>query len=587
MATATKIWHLVPHDQTAIEHLARALNLSPIVAQLLLNRGQREPELCRRFLDAPLTGLYEPERLPGVNQAAERLLSAVQAQRRICVYGDYDVDGVTGTAILLTCLRLLGAQVEFHVPHRLHEGYGLNSETLRRLAQTGVAVVVTVDCGIASLAEADEARRLGLELIITDHHEPRATLPAADAVVHPRLANGHGPYPFENLSGSGVAFKLAWAVCKRFCNSDKVTPQLREFLLDAVALAALGTVADVVPLHDENRIFVRHGLARLRRNPTLGLQALLKQSGLDAKAQFAAMDIGYNLAPRINAAGRLGTARLAVELLTTPSADRAVDLARFLEEQNQQRQLLERRILHEARDLVDAQHADDPALVLVNSGWHPGLIGIVASRLVDLYGRPVLMIAVREGQTVGQGSGRSIPGFKLHEALQECTGDLLGHGGHAAAAGFRIDAAAIDLFRTRFCTIAKRQFGEGPPAPRLVIDAEVPLAALTPGLVQALQQLEPYGAGNPEPLFLAGPLQVVGQPKRVGGGDRHLSFRVRQGNRDFKAIAFGQGDRAEELMSAAGHLCLVFRPRINEWQGFRSVDLEVRDWQPGRHACLG
>jgi single-stranded-DNA-specific exonuclease len=221
------------------------------------------------------------------------------------------------------------------------------------------------------------------------------------------------------LSGSGVAFKLAWALCKRFCNSDKVTPPLREFLLDSVALAALGTVADVVPLHDENRIFVRHGLSRLRRQPTLGLQALLKATGLDAKSTFVAMDIGYNLAPRINAAGRLGTARLAVELLTTPSAQRAGDLARYLEEQNQQRQLLERRMLHEARDLVEAQPMSDPALVLANAGWHPGLIGIVASRLVDLYARPVLMIALREGQPAGQGSGRSIPGFRLHEALQE------------------------------------------------------------------------------------------------------------------------------------------------------------------------
>ena len=254
MPTTCKQWRLLPHDPAAIDNLSRALNLSPIVAQLLHNREVREAEAARRFLTAPLAGLYEPERLPGVPQAVERLLAAVRDKRRICIYGDYDVDGVTGTAILLNLFQLLGASVEYYVPHRLEEGYGLNREALQKLAQDGVQVVVTVDCGIGSVAEADEARRLGLELIVTDHHEPKSQFPAADVVVHPRLHGDGAAYPFGHLSGSGVAFKLAWALSKRHCGSDKVTPQFREFLLDAVTLAALGTIADVVPLHDENRI---------------------------------------------------------------------------------------------------------------------------------------------------------------------------------------------------------------------------------------------------------------------------------------------------------------------------------------------
>jgi single-stranded-DNA-specific exonuclease len=580
-----KTWHLRAHDEVAIGRLSQALNVSPIVAQLLLNRRLDGPEAARRFLDPTLKSLHEPEMLPGVVEAAERLHAAVQAGKSICVYGDYDVDGVTGTAILLQVLRLLNAKVEFHVPHRLEEGYGLNTEALRRIAQAGTHVVVTVDCGIASCAEAEEARRLGLELIITDHHEPKAYLPEADVLVHPRLRNG--AYPFGHLSGSGVALKVAWALGKRVCGADRVTPEFRECLLDAVALAALGTVADVVPLHDENRILVRYGLLRLQKQPGEGLKALLQSAGLDGKAGLAAMDIGFSLAPRLNAAGRLGSARLAVELLTTPSPQRAIDLARFLEEQNKQRQSIERRILGEAHAMVEEDGmADLPALVLASPKWHVGLIGIVAGRLVDSYGRPVLMIAVHEDGASAQGSGRSVPGFKLHEALHACSEHLLSFGGHAAAAGFRLRPPHVPHFRDRFCDVAARHFGDGQPSRRLVIDAEVPLAALTQGLMDSLGCLEPYGSGNPEPLFLTGPLQVVGTPRRVGAGERHLSFRVRQQGKEMKGIAFGMGDRADDLMSAQGQCCVVFTPKINEWQGWRSVELEIRDFQPGPRACL-
>jgi single-stranded-DNA-specific exonuclease len=585
MPSTSKQWRLLPHDAAVIDSLSRALNLSPIVAQLLHNRAVRAPEAARRFLTAPLTGLYEPERLPGVPAAAERLLAAARDKRRICIYGDYDVDGVTGTAILLNLLQLLGASVEYYVPHRLEEGYGLNCEALRKLREDGVQLVVTVDCGIGSALEAEEARRLGLELIITDHHEPKSQLPAANVLVHPRLANDGAAYGFGQLSGSGVAFKLAWALCKRHCGSAKVTPQFREYLLDAVTLAALGTVADVVPLHDENRIFVRYGLSRLRQHPSVGLKALMERAGLAGKTALEAADIAFILAPRLNAAGRLGTARLAVELLTTRAPERAKHIADYLEDQNQQRQTLERRILTEAREQAEARNGA-PALVLASRDWHPGLVGIVASRLVDLYSRPVLMIALREEDAPGQGSGRSIPGLRLHETLQECGEDLLSHGGHAAAAGFRIDPPRVESFRQHFCDAVQRRLGPELSPLALTLDAEVPLAALTPGLVNALAHLEPYGAGNPQPLFLAGGLQVVGEPRRLGGGQRHLAFRVRQAGRDFRAIGFGMGDRLEELMCGGGHCCLAFRPRISEWQGYRYIELEARDFQPGPVAQL-
>ncbi len=606
--STTKTWRLLPHDSAAVERLSAALGLGPIVAQLLLNRGLSDPVEARRFLDAPLTGLHAPESLPGVTEAVERIFAAIAAGRRLCVYGDYDVDGVTGSAILLTGLKLLGAAVDLYVPHRLEEGYGLNAEALRQIAASGVSLVVTVDCGIASVEEAAEAKRLGLELIVTDHHEFKETLPDAAALVHPRLPGAS--YPFGYLSGSAVAFKLAWALAQHACGSAKVTPRFRDYLLDCIALAALGVVADVVPLRDENRILVRHGLPRLRQTTLPGLQALCAASGLAPDVPLRAADIGFKLGPRLNAAGRLGCARLVVDLLTTPREEQAVQLARYLEEQNSQRQTLERRMVSEARKLIEEQaRGGDAALVLAYSGWHAGIIGIVAGRLVDRYARPTLLIALpsedarpsladsalpggTEGGagrhvSVGVGSGRSIPGLPIHEALQTCDDLLLSHGGHAAAAGFRVLPENIDAFRARICEFISARFPDGPPPPTLVLDAEVPLSMLTTGLLADLDRLEPYGAENRRPLFLAGGLQVKGEPRKVGAGERHLSFRVSQQGTSLKAIAWGMAERIDELMSAGGACCLAFTPKLNEWQGLRSVDLEVVDFQPGAQARLG
>jgi single-stranded-DNA-specific exonuclease len=587
LPAVAKIWSLPPHDSQSINDLAKVMGVTPIVAQLLLNRGVTCPKAGRRFLEAPLSGLHAPASLPGIPEAVERLVNAIDSKRRICIYGDYDVDGVTGTAILWGLLHLIDVPVEYYVPHRIEEGYGLNAAALRALAERGVQVVVTVDCGIASLAEADEARRLGLELIVTDHHEMKETLPLADVVVHPRLPGTN--YPFDGLSGAGVAFKLAWAIAKRICGGEKVTPKLREFLLDAVALAALGLVADVVPLHDENRILVRAGLSRLREKPPLGMKALIESAKLQATPALRAEDIAFRLAPRMNAAGRLGYAGLVVEMLTTANATRAKEIAQHLENENGQRQTLERRMVHQAKEMLEGEDLSKmPAAVLSHRDWHAGVIGIVAGRLVDYLGRPVLIIAERAGQPIVSGSGRSIPGFELHRALKACEADLLGHGGHSMAAGFKISPGRIAAFREHFCEYAATHFPKGvPPAPRLELDAEIPLSMLTFGLMKEIARLEPYGAQNPKPRFLTGNVQIVGEPRKVGNGERHLSFRVRQGSIGLRAIAFGMADRVQELMSAGGLCCLAHSPAVNEWQGFRRVDLHVVDFQPGPVARLG
>lgn len=591
VATPAKNWRLLPRDGAAAGSLARSLNVSPLVAQLLINRGVAGPDDARRFLDAPLSGLHPPDALPGLRQAADRLWSAVQAGRKICIYGDYDVDGVTGTSILLTALRAVGAAVDFYVPHRLLEGYGINNEALRQIASTGAKVIVTVDCGIASIEEAEEAKRLGLELIVTDHHEMKETLPDAAVLVHPRLPGT--TYPFGGLCGAGVAFKLAWALAMRKCGGEKVDERLREVLLDGVVFAALGVVADVVPLQDENRILVRYGLNRLRTKPPLGVQAICETAGIALGGDVRASDIGFRIAPRINAVGRLGEAMIAVDLLTTDRRERAVDLARRLEYLNEQRQKLERDTVVKARELIERERRDnDPALVLASPEWHGGVVGIVAGRLAEQYGRPALMITLPKPHDDGEqarfatGSGRSGGTVALHEALKECSDLLVGHGGHAAAAGFRLLPQNVDAFRERFCECVSRHFPTGTPAPELVLDDEASLSSLTVGLLKELDKLEPYGAENRRPLFLASNLRVQGEPKRVGQGERHLSFRVGQGPFTLKAIAWGMAERIPELTSAGGACCLVFTPRRNEWQGRVSVDLEVTDLQPGAEARL-
>jgi single-stranded-DNA-specific exonuclease len=418
-----KRWRIASYDPERVSQLQHSAGISAVVAQLLLGRGIDDPGVARQFLEAKLSELRDPEELPGASQAAEILHQAIRDGRRIVIYGDYDADGMTATAILLGCLRLLGAKPTFYVPNRIDEGYGLNHDALRSIAHDGGELVVTVDCGITSVAEAETAAELGLTLIITDHHQAADRLPQVAALVHPGLADR--PYPFPGLCGAAVALKLAWALCQRASQAKRVSEAMRNYLMQAVGLAAVGTVADVVPLVDENRVLVRHGLTCLRHFPTIGFKALEKVTGLDKKPHLDGEDIAFMIAPRLNAAGRLGQAPLAIELLSTDSPDRAQQLAEYIHGLNEQRQTLERSVYRaahqQAREQGDPRQA--PALVLSSRGWHAGVIGIVAGRLAEKYHRPVVLISLDElGTKPGMGSGRSVPGFNLHEACSPTVG---------------------------------------------------------------------------------------------------------------------------------------------------------------------
>ena len=593
MSQGRRIWHLLPApDPLAIRRLAREAQISEVVAHLLWQRGIRQAAEARQFLYGRLTDLLPPDHLYGVMEAAQRIVSAIRERRKICIYGDYDVDGVTGTAILVRLLQHFQAPVEYHIPMRLSEGYGLNAERLRELHQRGVQVVVTVDCGIASIAEAELAQKLGIELIITDHHQWKVDqagtplFPSAAVVVHPAWPEGH--YPSGELSGAGVAFKLAWAIAQIFCGSSQgsLPADVRDILLEGVGLVALGMVADAVPLRGENRIFVRHGLRRIAQQPSLGLRALMEVAQLQVNEKLTAEDVGYRLAPRLNAAGRLGCARMVVELLTTQSYTTAKTHAQFLEKQNSQRQLLERQATQQAIDWVEKHYPHDAVIVVADPQWHPGVVGIVASRLVERYGKPAIVIAIREGETLAVGSGRSVPELPLHEALRVCESLLDSYGGHAAAAGLKILPERIEAFRTAINHYVANRLPQR-TLPCLVLDAEVPLAAITPSLLKELDDLEPYGADNPKPQFLATGVTLE-QVRRMGQGEppRHLELRVSQGGQRFRCVGWNMAERYEELQSAS-QVCLAFTPSENTFQGRSRIELRLLDVQPGAEPRLG
>lgn len=573
-------WIIEPPRAEARDFAAR-LGVSSLTAQVLLNRGVESVEAAQTFLNPKLSDLYEPDRIFGMERAAELLAAAVRDRRRIVLYGDYDVDGITGVAILWHCLTLAGAAPDFYVPHRLEEGYGINTAAIEKLARDGAQVIVSVDCGITAIEPARVARRMGVELIITDHHRPLSgadgapELPEAAAIVHPGL--GESPVN-PDLSGSGVALKLAWALAQKLSAARRVTPEFREFLLTATSVAALGLIADVVPLTGENRIVAHQGLRGLPSCPQPGVQALIRSARLDGKS-LDGYDVGFKLAPRLNAIGRMGHAHLAVEMLTRATPEEAQRIAKNLEEQNSKRQALERRILADARDMVAERGMDGDgtrAIVLASEGWHAGVIGIVASRLVDEYGKPAVLIALENG--AGQGSARSVRHFPLHEALHECRAHLVSYGGHAMAAGLRIESARFAAFAEAFLGRAAQRLTAADMRPRMQIDALADPSELVEPLMRELSRLGPHGMGNASPRFATDWLDLCGEPRLVGARSDHLQFSLGRNGVQRKAVAFGMA-KHRDLLCDARRCRVAFRPMLNEWMGRRSVEMQVLDFQ--------
>ncbi|MCC6638737.1 MAG: single-stranded-DNA-specific exonuclease RecJ [Ignavibacteriaceae bacterium] len=568
----TKRWKIRPvRDDLEVKSLADSLNISEILARLLINRNIKSFPQARYFFKPDLEGLHNPFLMNGMRAAARRVIQAITSNEKILVFGDYDVDGTCSTALMYMFLKELGANVEFFIPNRLRDGYGITINSIDYVNATGTSLMISVDCGITAVEETAYADSLGIDLIICDHHQPREVIPPAFAVLDP-LKPGC-KYPFKYLSGAGVAFKLAQAVAALIGNQS-----LPMKYLDLVAMAG---AADIVPLSDENRILVMYGLTLINRSPRPGLVALMKATRIEP-GQLNAGQIVFSIAPRINAAGRLSDAKIAVELLMTDDLDRAIELSSQLETENWERRKLDEETLNSALEKVVRVHDldKDMALVLHEEEWHPGVIGIVASRLVELYYRPTVMLTTIDG--VAKGSARSIPNFNIYEALQQCS-DLLNHyGGHQAAAGLSINIANIPEFRRRFNLLASQQIKNDDLIPQIEIDSKIKLSEITPKFLRILHQFAPFGPENPRPVFLSEDVTHTGFVRKVG--HNHLLMQLKQNGNEkiFDAIGFDLGHFESQIKDKLTRIDIVYTiDNINKESKphpqLRIKDLRVRD----------
>jgi single-stranded-DNA-specific exonuclease len=564
-------WRALGPDPLLVRDLCEALAVETLVARVLVNRGVRSTDEGRDFLEPAVAQLHDPFLLADMDKAAERVARAVREREVIVVYGDYDVDGLTATALMMQFLRYLGAEPSVFVPNRAFDGYSFTAAGVEHCKRAGARVVISVDNGTGSHGPIAEMAAAGIDVIVTDHHLPGDTLPPAYALVNPRRADC--AYPFKGLAGVGVAFKLACAVANRLAEGKRRSPEMMRFLGEAMAWVALGTLADMMPLTGENRVLAARGLPAIPRSSSPGLQALCAVAEVRL-ASFCSEDVSFRLAPRLNAAGRLGRADISLALLTAPDAAAAAPLARELDRLNLQRRVADRELLEQAQRLLDAQPADGP-LVLHGEHWPTGLLGLVAGRLVTQTGRPAVLIGGKPGSDECKGSCRSTVGFDAHAALRECDALLIAHGGHAMAAGFTVRPTDVPAFAAAFRAAWVGQCGEGTVAPPLDYDGEVLLATVSQRLVEQLERLAPFGQGNGRPVLGACGLQVV-TTRRMGADGTHLDLQLSQGGATLRCVAFGRGDLAETLPRGAT-VDALFTPKLNRFRGRVSVEAELVD----------
>lgn len=566
--------------QAMVSQLMTELNLPPLVARLLARRGIQAGEQARQFLDPRLSDLHDPMLLPDMEKAAGRLVKAIADGQSIVIYGDYDVDGITASSILYHVLTLAGAQVETYVPHRIEEGYGLNCEAIASLCDTLTSgpdggVIVSVDCGVTACEPALVARSRGVDLIITDHHHFNPDqMPEAYAIVHPGLPGSK--YPFTELCGAGVALKLAWAFARLHCGSSRVPEVFRKLLVEMVSLAALGTVADVVPLVGENRVIASVGLKRIKQTSIAGLNALIDATSLrDEKVD--AYHVGFVLGPRLNACGRMGHAKQAVHLLTRASTAEAMELANFLTQENTRRQETEREMAEQAKQMVREMGQDRPdhrAIVVADPQWHLGVAGIVASRLVDTFHRPAIVLCIDE-EGHAHGSARSVDGVSIHEALEHCREYLDRFGGHSMAAGMHLTAKRIDDFRQALVAFVNQKLSAEDLTPKLEIEACCSTSDLDMHSVEQIERLAPFGRENPKPVLALNGLRICQPPKLMGQAGKHLSLVLTDGYNTLRAVGFGMGEQADYLASGS-IVDVACEVKVSWWQGQGKVELMLK-----------
>jgi single-stranded-DNA-specific exonuclease len=553
-----------PPDPSIVKKLSDELSIAPSLATILVNRGIDDFEKARRYFRPSEDQFHDPFLMEGMYQAVDRILSARSKGEKISVHGDYDVDGTNGASMLYLFFRELGCDVSYYIPDRIKEGYGISRAGIDHAKEIGTTLLVSIDCGITAVDQVEYARSLGMDVIICDHHEPNDALPKAVAVLDPLKPTCR--YPFKSLCGTGVGFKLIQALARTVGTESKVGKYL-----DFVALA---TTADIVPLIDENRVFVKMGLEIISTNPRPGIKALLDSAGLRPEAMTTAQVV-FVMAPRINAVGRLGDAKRAVELLVTDDYDSAVDFARVLEQENINRRKIDEDVFIHAQQLVEEflDVESDGAIILHQEQWHPGVVGIVASRMVEKYYRPAIMMTTVDG--VAKGSARSIAGFNIYQALKRCEDKLLQFGGHKYAAGLTLEVDRVEEFKEAFNAVVKELLTEDLRTPVITIDAEIDLAELTPKYTRLLRQFAPFGPKNMRPTFVARHVEAMGLPRIVG--KNHLRFKIRKNNITFDCIGFNLGHLMERFNRGSKDLDIVFAVDESDFAGAQLPQLKIKD----------
>ncbi|NQS97011.1 MAG: single-stranded-DNA-specific exonuclease RecJ [candidate division Zixibacteria bacterium] len=553
-------------DPEKLEIITGELQIPDVIARILLNRGISTPQRIKEFFEPELCQLHDPFLMKDMDKAVERTIKALSEKQRIFIYGDYDVDGITSVSMLYLYLKDMGGTVRYYIPNRQSEGYGISQVGITEAINWKADLIISVDCGITSINEVETARSAGIDTIISDHHEPGETLPPALAVLDPKQVDCR--YPFSELAGVGVAYKLAQGISASWGLDSYIHEQYIE-------LAALGSAADIVPLVDENRVLVKKGLGGINYKGSVGISSLIEIAGLKG-ANINVGHIVFGLAPRLNAVGRLGNASIAVELMTTRDTKEAHRIARMLEEENRRRKSIDNKTLTEAREKISREYdpVNDRAIILAEHNWHPGVIGIVASRIIEQYYRPTIMITIEGG--IGKGSARSIPGFDIYSALKECSDLLVQFGGHKYAAGLTIKEDKIPAFSTQFKAVASEMIKEDDLVPKINIDAVISLDQITPELMRYLEYFQPYGPKNQKPLFLSHCLYVI-YPRLVGVQGQHLRFTVRQNGAEFDVIGFNMADRFNRITYDQRPIDMVFGIEKNEWMNRVSTQLQVKD----------
>jgi single-stranded-DNA-specific exonuclease len=548
-----------------VDEITSEVGLPKSVIKIIINRNIDTVEKVRAFINPSLDNLSDPFILKGMSAAIERITEALKQNEKIMIYGDYDVDGITATSLLFLVLNRLGAQVDYYLPNRLTEGYGLSEDGILEAKSRGITLIISVDTGITAIEEVEFARSHGIECIITDHHETGDILPDAAAIVNPKQEDC--PYDAAELSGVGVAFKVAQGLYQKL---GQDVSELERHL----DLVALGTSADIVPLLGENRTLTHYGFLQIVRTTKPGLKSLTFVSGLMGK-EIGTGQVVFVLAPRINAIGRLGDAKQAIKLLTTRDEQLASQIARNLDSENRRRKSIDEATLNEAMDQLDetCDLENDKAIVLASEGWHQGVIGIVASRLVEKYHLPTVLIAIDKGE--GKGSARSIPGFHLYDALRKCEDTLIRFGGHKYAAGLTILPENVEKFRRKMIKVSKEMLSDEDLISKLYVDSEIELDQIDSKFVDVLEMFSPFGPMNMRPIFLTRNLEVVGQPYKVG--KNHLKMKVRKGDRTIDVIGFGFGELVRPLSMRAGTIDMVYVIEYNHWNGVARIQLRVKD----------